>query len=515
MKNTNTQALSVNPTRRGRSLGENSLKSRARKTVTWWRKPFLMMLMFFGSMLLYPHTGFAQNKMYWTDFSTAKIQRANLDGSSVEDLVTTGLSAPFGIALDVAAGKMYWPDAGTLKIQRANLDGTSVEDLVTGLNPFGIALDVSSVMGKETVFVADNLVHLDRHKPSEGSIHSNGGIQLKKGNPTTLTGNLSAVEDIIIRAKTTVNGDVTAGQDVTVQSGATVNGTIDENASVSAMSLPNPSFSAGGANHTVAQKGSLTLSPGSYGTVMVGKSATLHLSSGDYFFNILDAGVKAVLMIDVSSGEVNVNVVAKLNFNKEAKVQISSGDDDSDEVTFTTLQESRLTIGDKARVLGTIIASNAAVTLAKNSRFRGLLYAKEILVSQGAVFQPHGSATTLPNLTSADDVEDIDASTGSASEDEQIIVITDYALSQNYPNPFNPTTVISFQLPVESNVTLAIYNINGQLVKQVASGKFASGRHQVVWDATDDRGLRVSSGVYLYILRAGEFTAQRKLVLMK
>ncbi|MHC4808035.1 MAG: hypothetical protein ACYTBX_17485, partial [Planctomycetota bacterium] len=82
-------------------------------------------------------------KMYWTDRGTSWIQRANLDGTNVENLVTTGLSSPNGIALDVAGGKMYWTDRGTGKIQRASLEGTGVEDLVTGLTtPFGIALDV-------------------------------------------------------------------------------------------------------------------------------------------------------------------------------------------------------------------------------------------------------------------------------------------------------------------------------------------------------------------------------------
>ncbi len=83
-------------------------------------------------------------KMYWTDYGTDKIQRANLDGSNVEDLITTGLSGPSGIALDVGGGKMYWTDYGTDKIQRANLDGSQVEDLITtGLrSPSGIALDV-------------------------------------------------------------------------------------------------------------------------------------------------------------------------------------------------------------------------------------------------------------------------------------------------------------------------------------------------------------------------------------
>jgi len=86
------------------------------------------------------------SKMYWTDAGTDKIQRANFDGTGVEDLVTTGLSSPHSIALDITGGKMYWTDAGTDKIQRANLDGTGVEDLVTtGLSvPHGIALDVSA-----------------------------------------------------------------------------------------------------------------------------------------------------------------------------------------------------------------------------------------------------------------------------------------------------------------------------------------------------------------------------------
>ena len=87
-----------------------------------------------------------KSKMYWTDYhsSRPKIQRANLDGSNVEDLITTGLIVPWGIALDVGRGKMYWMDYGTDKIQRANLDGSNVEDLITtGLRrPQGIALDV-------------------------------------------------------------------------------------------------------------------------------------------------------------------------------------------------------------------------------------------------------------------------------------------------------------------------------------------------------------------------------------
>ena len=86
-----------------------------------------------------------EGKMYWTDQGTDKIQRANLDGSNIEDLVTT-LDYPVGLALDVTGGKMYWTDMNTDKIQRASLDGSQVEDLVaTGLSrPRGIALDTVS-----------------------------------------------------------------------------------------------------------------------------------------------------------------------------------------------------------------------------------------------------------------------------------------------------------------------------------------------------------------------------------
>ena len=73
---------------------------------------------------------------------TGKVQRANLDGSNIETLVT-GLEAPFGITLDADGGQIYWTDAGTGKVQRTNLDGSIIETLVTGLEaPFGIALDV-------------------------------------------------------------------------------------------------------------------------------------------------------------------------------------------------------------------------------------------------------------------------------------------------------------------------------------------------------------------------------------
>jgi len=108
----------------------------------------------------------AMGKIYWTDSGTGgdnplqddKIQRANLDGSNVETLLTyeNFLRVPRGIALDVAAGKMYWTDIVRDRIRRANLDGTEPEDILNtrtfggqslagpATAPRDIALDLTS-----------------------------------------------------------------------------------------------------------------------------------------------------------------------------------------------------------------------------------------------------------------------------------------------------------------------------------------------------------------------------------
>jgi acetyl esterase/lipase len=90
-----------------------------------------------------------------------------------------------------------------------------------------------------------------------------------------------------------------------------------------------------------------------------------------------------------------------------------------------------------------------------------------------------------------------------------------FVFEQNYPNPFNPSTVISFQLPVDSEVSLVIYSLTGQFVRQVARGKFANGRHQVVWDGRDDRGRRVASGTYFYQITAGNFKSTKRMLVLK
>jgi hypothetical protein len=93
--------------------------------------------------------------------------------------------------------------------------------------------------------------------------------------------------------------------------------------------------------------------------------------------------------------------------------------------------------------------------------------------------------------------------------------VTSYELMQNYPNPFNPSTKISFALPEAAAVSLKIYDIAGQLVQSLVDGVMEAGRHQVVWDGTNQHGVKVASGVYFYQLRAGEFKQVRKMSLVR
>jgi hypothetical protein len=90
-----------------------------------------------------------------------------------------------------------------------------------------------------------------------------------------------------------------------------------------------------------------------------------------------------------------------------------------------------------------------------------------------------------------------------------------FDLGQNYPNPFNAATTISYQLPRAGQVSLTIYNILGQRVKELASGKRSAGAYNIQWDGTDQDGVRVSSGVYLYRLKTDSSARVRKLVLLR
>jgi subtilisin family serine protease len=103
----------------------------------------------------------------------------------------------------------------------------------------------------------------------------------------------------------------------------------------------------------------------------------------------------------------------------------------------------------------------------------------------------------------------------SADDDRPSSLPSGFTLSQNYPNPFNPSTSIMFSVDREQHVALTIYNVLGQHVRTLVDGAVTAGFHDVVWDATDESGNSVASGIYFYRLDTGESHTTRKMMLLK
>ena len=105
--------------------------------------------------------------------------------------------------------------------------------------------------------------------------------------------------------------------------------------------------------------------------------------------------------------------------------------------------------------------------------------------------------------------------TVSLSSSADVVLPGKFALHPNYPNPFNPATLITYDLPAESDIQLVIYDLMGRKVKTLINDVESAGRKTAVWYATDDFGNPVSAGVYLYRLHGGDKTFTRKMILMK
>ena len=134
--------------------------------------------------------------------------------------------------------------------------------------------------------------------------------------------------------------------------------------------------------------------------------------------------------------------------------------------------------------------------------YYGTFRGKEPSIGNNAM----GSYLVSVSINVPTDVED--------EEEEQLP--TDFALDQNYPNPFNPSTTIQYSLKEPVDVRITIFNIMGQKVATLVDQKQAAGRYSLLWNATDDYGRRVSSGIYFYRINAGDkFISTKKMMLLK
>jgi len=115
-------------------------------------------------------------------------------------------------------------------------------------------------------------------------------------------------------------------------------------------------------------------------------------------------------------------------------------------------------------------------------------------------------------------VGDVDFNIKPTSVEEYKIgdyVPIDHRLFQNYPNPFNPVTNITYSISKAENVQIFIFNTLGQKIATLVNKKQTAGKHTLQWNTKDDQGYKMASGVYYYQLRAGNFVATKKMLLLK
>ncbi|HOR30517.1 MAG TPA: carboxypeptidase regulatory-like domain-containing protein, partial [Candidatus Syntrophosphaera thermopropionivorans] len=101
------------------------------------------------------------------------------------------------------------------------------------------------------------------------------------------------------------------------------------------------------------------------------------------------------------------------------------------------------------------------------------------------------------------------------SNEDDYLPVTVTELKGNYPNPFNPETTIAYSVKDRCQVCLEVYNLKGQLVRTLVNEEKANGNYKIVFDAKDQKGSPLSSGIYFYRLQAGKYVSTRKMLLME
>ena len=452
---------------------------------------------------------FSQGKMYWADYGSSKIQRANLDGTKIEDVVT-GLNRPNRIALDFSGGKIYWADESAGKIQCANFDGSHIRDLVLGLDfPIGIALDTSN--GK--MYWTDPGANKIQRANLDGTNIED--LVTIAGEPSGIAlsipqtpGGLRFSPNVIADQTFTVNTSVNLNLPNAVGGTAPYTYTLTPNLPAGLQFDPLDRW-IGGTPIAVMPQSTYTYTA----TDATGASASLTFTitvtagadnldvNGDGQVNVLDLILVAVfygtrgdgLPADVNAdGVVNVQDFAAVAAGVEAAllaVAAQAGD-------IKAIAGAPTSFGNLAQHAWSkkVAYHNVAAALADVKR----LAANDVRLGKGVAL-----LSELLHL-----LKEMNAIPGTT------------ALLPNYPNPFNPETWIPYHLATDAEVTLTIYDVRGNVVRELMLGHQSAGvyesRHRAAyWDGRNHLGEAVASGLYFYTLTAGDFSATRKMLILK
>lgn len=480
-------------------------------------------------------------KVYWTDDANDKVQRSNLDGSNVEDLITNNISTPYAIDLDVPNGKIYWTDDGDNMIRRSNLDGTNTEDLVfavprgpegkesdkinTGntivISPFGLALDHTN----GTFYWTDASLNNIQVAALDGT--NEQIIVTGLGDPTGIvvdevnskiywcdSQNLkiqradldgSNVEDVItaglgIPQGIDIDGESskiywTNASDNKIQranlDGSNVEDVVTGVVASFGVKVDEVNAKVYWTEHTSGMVRRANLDGSNIENIVN--------TGGDFFGLALDLTPDAPLSVELDSfkarqiGKTIGLSWATASETENAGFNVYRKIGNNDFVQISSYENNSELVG----ALNT--STSSFYTFVDNSAFKN----NELYTYYVSDVETNGTETKHTELAQ------------SVVYEIKSQVVDRFQLKQNFPNPFNPNTTISYNLGENVNVSLKIYNEKGEFVKELVNESQNKGSHSVDWNGTDSFGKEVSSGTYFYKIETESFTRSHKMILLK
>ncbi|MYA70455.1 T9SS type A sorting domain-containing protein, partial [Candidatus Poribacteria bacterium] len=459
----------------------------------------------------------ANGTLYLTN-SWGKVQRMNLNGSGFEADFIVNLVSPQGIAVDVAGGKIYWTEEG--KIRRANLDGSNRQDVASGLGtPDAIFLQTTPV---------EILIRESQRPPM---YWVNAGVATLQ----SLTG--SSVD----RLAPNVQNATSVAVDMADNKVYWAEQTGDHSGRIHRANLNGTNIQLVRELTTAPHRIALDTANGTlYLTNSRGKVQQMNLNGSgfeaDFIVNLVSPQGIAV---DAAGGKVywteqtgdhsgrirranlngtNVQLVREL---KSAPQGLAV--DPSNERLYLTNswgKVQRMNLNGSGFQPNFIVDLNAPRGIAVDVAGRKIYWTERGSIRRANLDGSNrqdvarGLGTPVSLALSVAPVSTASAPAAAAMAPNATV------LHPNYPNPFNPETWIPYQLQKPADVQIAIYSQSGVLVRELSlgyqrAGQYMSRSRAAYWDGRNQLGEPVASGLYFYTLTAGDFSATRRMLILK
>ncbi|MBP6875733.1 MAG: T9SS type A sorting domain-containing protein [Candidatus Eisenbacteria bacterium] len=138
----------------------------------------------------------------------------------------------------------------------------------------------------------------------------------------------------------------------------------------------------------------------------------------------------------------------------------------------------------------------------------------QVVFEGDSLFVLRASASESYALAAIEKIEFLWSFSSITDPEEAAHVLKAIRLFQNRPNPFTPVTKIGFELAQAGRVELAIYSVDGRLIRTLINEERVAGSHEAIWDGCDAEGKKVASGVYFYKLAAPDIAESRRMILL-